>query len=107
MLLIIMLIHYAMKPKNIVIGLLIILLVQCKMFLNAVRLKIFYSVPDQYKTPEICNKSFVAFLPTLKFVPDWFGTGKVIKNLDDDFFSNDDIIFVNEYSNNTTILLMK
>ena len=38
---------------------------------------------------------------------DWFGTSKVIKNLDDDFFSNDDIIFVNEYSNNTTILVMK
>ena len=43
-----------------------------------------------------------AFLPTLKFVPDWFVTSKMIKNLDDDFFSNYDIIFVNENCNNVT-----
>ena len=47
----------------------------------------------------MCDKAVVAFRPTLKFVPDWFVTNKMIKNLDDDFFSNDDVIFVSEDSN--------
>ena len=38
-------------------------------------------------------------MPTLKFVPDWFVTSKMVKKLDDDLFSNDDMIFVNEDSN--------
>ena len=47
------------------------------------------------------------FLPTLKFVPDRFFTSKMIKTLDDDLFSNDDIFFVNEDSNYVTFLVMK
>ena len=90
-----------------------LLLLQYKLFLNAISLKcdktidtcpfVFDSVPDRYKTPEMCDNSVVAFLPTLKFVPDWFVTSKTIKSLDDDLFSNDDIILVNEDSNNITI----
>ena len=31
---------------------------------------------DRYKTQEICNKAADAFLPTLKFIHDWFVTNK-------------------------------
>ena len=54
----------------------------------------------------MCGKAVDAFPPTLKFVPDWFLTRKMIKKLDD-LFSNDDIIFVNEDSNFVTFLVMK
>ena len=52
----------------------------------------------------MCDKTVDAFLPTLKFVRDWFVTTKMIKNLDHGLFSNDSIIFVNEDSNNITLL---
>ena len=39
------------------------------------------SVPDQYKTQEMCNKIVDDFLAALKFVSDWFVTSKMIKNL--------------------------
>ena len=61
---------------------------------------------DRQKTQEMCGKAVDAFPPTLKFVPDWFLTRKMIKKLDD-LFSNDDIIFVNEDSNFVTFLVMK
>ena len=41
------------------------------------------------------DKAVDAFLPTLKFVPDWFVTNEMFKNLDDVVFCNDDIVFVN------------
>ena len=47
-----------------------------------------------YKTQEMFNKTVDVFPPTLKFVPDWFVTSKMIKKIDDDLFSNYDIIFV-------------
>ena len=46
----------------------------------------------------MCDKAADGFLPTLKFVPDWFVTSKMIKELDDALFDNDDIIFINEDS---------
>ena len=59
---------------------------------------------DTHKTQEMCNKAFDAFLSTLKFVPDWFVTRKMIKKLDNDLFSNDGIIFVSNY---ITFLVVK
>ena len=53
----------------------------------------------RYRTQKSCNKAVDTFLPTLEFVPDWFVTSKMIKELYDDLFSNDDIILVNEDSN--------
>ena len=44
----------------------------------------------------MCDEAVVAFLPTLKFVPDWFDKKKMIKELDDAVFSNNDIVFYNE-----------
>ena len=57
---------------------------------------------DRYKTQEIRDKAVDAFLPTLKFVPDWFVLSNMIKKHDDGLFSNDDIIFIHEDSNNVT-----
>ena len=47
----------------------------------------------------MCDKAVDVFLGTLKFVPDWFVTSKMITKLDDALFFNDDII-LNEDSNN-------
>ena len=38
-------------------------------------------VPDQYKTQQMCDKAVDDCLATLKFVPDWFVTSKMIKKL--------------------------
>ena len=38
----------------------------------------------------------------LKFVPDCFVTGKLIKKLDDAILSNDDTVFTNDDSGNFT-----
>ena len=50
----------------------------------------------------MCDKAVDNFLSALKFVPDWFVTSKMIKNLDDAIFS-DDILFFDEDSGNVTI----
>ena len=75
--------------------------------------KVFFKDPfmpkyclDRQKTQEMCRKAVDAFSPTLKCVPDWFLTRKMIKELDD-VFSNDDIIFVNEDFDFVTFLVMK
>ena len=39
------------------------------------------------------DKTVDDFLKELKFVSDWFVTGNMIKELEDDLFANDDIIF--------------
>ena len=48
----------------------------------------------------MCDKAVDDFLPALKFVPDWFVTNKMLEKLDDTLFANDDVIFINEGSNN-------
>ena len=50
---------------------------------------------DSYNTQQTCDKAADSFLPTLKFVTDWFVT-------DDAILSNDDIVFGNEDSGNAT-----
>ena len=46
----------------------------------------------------MCDKAFDDFLPTLKFVPDWFVTKKWIY-----LFADDNILFFDEYSGNVTL----
>ena len=46
---------------------------------------------DRYKTKGMCDKAVDAFPSTLKFLPDWFVTSKMIKKLNDDLFANDNI----------------
>ena len=52
-----------------------------------------YLISDQYKIQEMFDKAVDDFLTELKFVSDWFVTGNMIKELEDDLFANDDIIF--------------
>ena len=40
----------------------------------------------RYKSQEMCHKAVNAFLPALKFVPDWFVISKMIKKLTMIFF---------------------
>ena len=47
---------------------------------------------DRHKTQGMCDITVDDFLPALKFVPDWFVTGKIIKKLHDALFSDDDIL---------------
>ena len=48
------------------------------------------------------HKAVDVFLTTLKFVPDWFVTNKMLEKLGDVVFSKDDIVFVYENSDNVT-----
>ena len=57
----------------------------------------------RYKTPEMCDKAFNYFQSTLKFVPDWFVTNKMIKKVVM-FYSQMMInFFFDEDSGNVTI----
>ena len=53
-----------------------------------------------------CDKAVDAFLPTLKIVLDWFVTNKTLEKLDDAIFSNYDIVFVNEGSDNVILTMV-
>ena len=47
---------------------------------------------DRYKTQEIYDKAVDSYLPTLKFVSDWFVTSKMVQKLDNAVFSNDNLV---------------
>ena len=57
-------------------------------------------------TQEMCENVVDAFLPTLKFVSDRFITNKMLEKLFAIVFSNDDIVFANEGSDNVTFLVI-
>ena len=40
---------------------------------------VFHSISDWLKTQKMCNKAVDNFLPTLKYVPDWFVTKNWLK----------------------------
>lgn len=46
----------------------------------------------RYKTQEMCEKAVNANLPTSKFVPDWFLTPKILEDLDNIAFFDDNMI---------------
>ena len=48
---------------------------------------------DRYKTQKMCNKAVDSYLPTLKFIPDWFVISEMIEKANDAVLSNDDIVF--------------
>ena len=54
---------------------------------------------NRYKTQQGCDEAVDACLSLLKFVPDWFVTSMMLKDLDNAVFFNDDIVFVNAYLN--------
>ena len=47
---------------------------------------------DRDKTQEMSDKAADSFLPTLKFVSDWFVTSKMTENFDKAVFSIDDMV---------------
>ena len=57
---------------------------------------------DRYKTQEICHKAVDAYLPLLKFVPHWFVTNMMLKDLYNAISLNGGIVFVNANSGNVT-----
>ena len=103
------------------------------MFLIGVRLKksvlkplidlvVFDSIPDQYKTQEMCDRVvsedpfLIVYCPdryktyrmcdeavddsqeVLKFIPDWFVASKMFKKLFTSLYTDDNIIYFNENS---------
>ena len=58
------------------IKLLILIILQCKLFLR-------------HRSQEIYNKAVDTCLLTLKFIPDWFVTNKIFEKLDNVIFFND------------------
>ena len=58
-------------------------------------------------TQKMSDKAVDDCLSALKFVPDWFAINKMIKNLHDALFTNDDILFFDEYYGKSHFLLIK
>ena len=69
---------------------------------------------NRYKTQEMYDKTIDAFLPTLKFVPDWIVTNKILEKLGNVLSFGDDIDLddidsdiVTFFSDDMVIVLMK
>ena len=54
----------------------------------------------------MCDRLVNAFARTLKLVPDWFLTNKILEDFDNLIFLNDDIVFVNAGSDNVAFLVI-
>ena len=59
-------------------------------------------VPDQHKNQQMCDKAVDDCLAASKFVPDWFVTSKMIKNLFTALYADENILYFNEDSVNVT-----
>ena len=69
---------------------------------------------NRYKAQEMYDKTIDAFLPTLKFVPDWIVTNKILEKLGNVLSFGDDIDLddidsdiVTFFSDDMVIVLMK
>ena len=58
-------------------------------------------------TQKMSDEAVDDCLSALKFVPDWFVINKMIKNLHDALFTNDDILFFDEYYGNVSLFANK
>ena len=54
----------------------------------------------------MCDKLVNTFARTLKLVPDWVLTNKILEDFDNLTFLNDDIVFVNAGSDNVAFLVI-
>ena len=54
--------------------------------------------PDKYKTQRMCDEAVDDSLVALKLVPDWFITSKIIKKLYAALYTNENILYFNEDS---------
>ena len=62
---------------------------------------------DKYKTQEMCDEAVDDCLAALKFIPDWFGTSKVLEKFHNTFLVNDDILFLMKILIKSYLLLIK
>ena len=46
---------------------------------------------DKYKTQRMCDQAVDGCLVALKFIPDWFFTRKMLRNIDNTLHADDDI----------------
>ena len=60
----------------------------------------------RYDTQEMCDKDVDACLPGLKIVPNWFVTKKMLDDLDNVVFYNDNLVFLTEDLRMSNILMM-
>ena len=56
--------------------------------------------PYKYKTQRICDEAVDDCLAAVKFIPDWFVTSRIIKNLFTALYTDDNIHYFNEDSGN-------
>ena len=56
--------------------------------------------PDKYKTQEICDEAVDDYLAALKLIPDWFVTNKMIKELYTALYSDENILYFKKDSGN-------
>ena len=52
----------------------------------------------------MCGEAADDGLAAFKFVPDWFGTTKMLEKLDNALHANDDLLFYNEYFDKVTFI---
>ena len=52
--------------------------------------------PDKYKTQEMCDKAVDDSLAALKLIPDWFAISKMIKKLFTALYVDENILYFNE-----------
>ena len=62
---------------------------------------------DKYITQKICDEAGDDSLATLKVIPDWFVTSKMIKTLYTAFYADDGLLFFDEYSGDVTFCCNK
>ena len=64
--------------------------------------------PDKYITQKMCGEAVDDSLATLKLVPDWFVTSKMIKKLFTALYADENILYFNEDSGYPgTIILIR
>ena len=54
--------------------------------------------PYKYITQEMCDEAVDDFLAALKFIPDWFVTNKMIKKFFTALYADENIAYFNEHS---------
>ena len=54
--------------------------------------------PGKYKTQRVCNEAVVDSLATLKLIPDWLVTSKMIKNIYNALYAYENILYFNKDS---------
>ena len=57
-------------------------------------------LPGQYKNQIMCDETVDDSLATLKLIPDWFVTSKILKKCFDALYTTENILYFNKDSGN-------